>query len=212
MEFRDIQDHENIETSCSWENCRISGNGTKIQVQTKPFVEDKKARENIEGFEIIKIINSLNEMSVNLEQQLLAWVNTQTGLDAVSRELNARLDLTFQPEVILPKVSEEIATLKNSIPTRAGELKKLFEDAAAKDEKLKQVPEIEKFQYIANNLIAEINAKATLIRSKYPGAIDFLLNSRSSGIKGAGKQSAIKVDPSSLGNLTKSGKRKSKKP
>jgi hypothetical protein len=63
---------------------------------------------------------------------------------------------------------------------------------------------------VLQTLIPEINGYALLIRKKYPGAIEYLLNNRSAIQLEAPK---IKVQPSNIGKLTGrkgSGKRKGK--
>lgn len=115
-------------------------------------------------------------MSVDAKSAaILQNVEDLTGVTNISRLLSARYDLIFKPEVVLPQVQAEIFALKELIKTRFAVIAKELMDLAKSDERLAALSEDDKFAYVQNRLVPEINASAQLIRQKYPGAVEFLM-------------------------------------
>jgi hypothetical protein len=150
-----------------------------------------------------------------LDLEFKRFIEDQTGISEVVKKINARYDLIFTPKEIIPKVQKELVALSAMIDQKRTAYLAELNKAADSDERLKNLDDKTKLTFVAQRLIPEINASASLIREKYPGAIEFLFGenlntSRDTFIKEA---RGIEITPSEAAKFTsgKKGKKKGKK-
>lgn len=137
--------------------------------------------------------------------EFLRYLHDTTGISAVERALMNKYELIFKPTEVLPKVQQEITTLKGQINTEVeSTFAKIISDSE-KDPKLKALPIKDKLSFVGQIVVPKINAAAAMIRSKYPGAIEYLLESDVSALQAVnntGRQLP------KLGGLKLSGRKK----
>ena len=104
-------------------------------------------------------------------------VYRNTGIKELSDKVYQKYNIVFNAKTIIPEFNKELEKLKIDVVTWAAEDFKKFDERIQKDADLaRNVTPQKRYEFVAGELIPKINSAASLIRLKYPFAVEYLLN------------------------------------